>query len=313
MYLMLLMPQTRVIGSIVNRWQQVRIGLNRLDDILELVPERDHEDARTLPVPVEGRIELRDVSMSYDNREPALRNVSFSLGRGERVGLVGESGAGKTTLFNLLLRFYEPDSGVITIDGIDVRSVQLASLRSALALVPQDTTLFDDTIAENVRYARASATDAEVEEACHLAQISDFVESLPDGYQTVLSDRGMNLSGGQRQRLAIARALLKKAPILLMDEPTSSLDAQTEEHLRRAMEVAMEGRTTLIIAHRLATVAHLPRIIVLSRGRILADGSHQELLETCPLYAEIVATQMMSQSPAAESAAQSETVSTGAA
>jgi ATP-binding cassette, subfamily B, bacterial len=291
-YLVFVIPNARNLALQLARWRHLRVALERLDETAATPTQDDEKSGRELKEPVRGAIEFSDVSYRYTDRESVMDQVSFRIAPGERVAVVGESGTGKSTLFNLLLRFYDAQSGSVQIDGTDIRSIKLASLRHAIALVPQDTVLFDDTIAENVRYGRPNATDAEIRTACAAAQIAEFIESLPAGYRTMVGARGLKLSGGQRQRLALARALLKSAPILLLDEATSSVDAQTERQLRDAMDKAMEGRTTIVIAHRLATVIHLPRILMLCDGRILDDGSHDELMERCPSYRALVQTQL---------------------
>jgi len=293
LYLLIIMPQVRTISMLMSRWQLAGTALDRITAVLDAPPETDPPGARPLAQPVAGRIEFRHVGYNYGGRERAMDDVSLLIHPGERVGIVGESGAGKTTLFNLMLRFYRPQEGVIRIDDRDLATVTAASLRRTIAVVPQDIVLFDDTVMENVRYGRPGADDAAVMAACRAAQTEEFIRAMPDGYATRLGDRGLNLSAGQRQRLAIARALLKDAPILLLDEATSALDAVTERQLRDAMDVAMAGRTTIVIAHRLATVVHLPRLIVMRRGRLLDDGTHDELLARCETYRSLVATQLI--------------------
>ena len=202
------------------------------------------------------------------------------------------SGAGKSTLFNLLLRFYEPTQGRILLDGEDIGTLNASAVRQAISIVPQDTVLFDGSIEENVRYGRPEATTGEIRAACQAARLESFIEALPEGYSTRVGGRGLKLSGGQRQRLAIARALLKNSPILLLDEATSHLDTQTERDLQEAIRAATRGRTTLIIAHRLATVIHLPRILIMDGGRIVDHGTHDDLLGRSDLYRDLVATQL---------------------
>jgi subfamily B ATP-binding cassette protein MsbA len=292
-YVALLIPQARGISMLLLGWQQFCNGIRRLDEILSIPVETDLPGSEPLRTPVAGRIEFSHVTHSYPDRARALNDVSFAIEPMEHVGVVGASGAGKTTLFNLILRFYQPTSGAISVDGVDVTKVTASSLRDAIALVPQDIILFDDTILNNVRYGRWGATDSEVHSACRAAQAEDFILELPHRHLTNVGERGIQLSGGQRQRLAIARALLKNAPILLLDEATSSLDTQTERQLQEAMEFAMRGRTTIIVAHRLATVVHLPRLIVLEHGRVLDEGSHEDLLRRCERYRNLVATQLI--------------------
>jgi ATP-binding cassette subfamily B protein len=218
---------------------------------------------------------------------PTLQNVSFQAKPGETIALVGPSGAGKSTIFNLLLRFFEPQSGEVRVDGIDVRKVSLPELRARMALVPQDVALFAGTIAENIRYGSPAASMEEVRQAAVAAQADDFIKALPGGYDTLVGERGVTLSGGQRQRIAIARAILKDAPILLLDEATSALDAESEALVQHALEGLMVGRTTLVIAHRLATVQRAKRILVMDKGQIVEQGTHAELIAKGGLYARL--------------------------
>lgn len=292
-YLAFLLPNARNLATQVAQWRYLNVALDRLEETAAIIPEQDAPGATPLAHPVRGDVEFCHVSFGYHEREQVLADLSLRVAAGERVGIVGESGAGKTTLFNLLLRFYTADAGAIFVDGRDVQSITLGSLREAIAVIPQDTVLFDDTILENVRYGSPAASDAEVRAACEAARAGTFIESLPAGYLTQVGERGLKLSGGQRQRLSIARAFLKNSPVLLMDEATSSLDAGTESELRVAMEELMKNRTTLVIAHRLSTVTHLPRILMVRGGRILDEGSHEELLNRCPAYRTFVSTQLI--------------------
>ena len=259
----------------------------------------------TLPVPAEGTVSFEGITFHYPSRPatPALDGFSLAVRTGEKVALVGPSGAGKTTVFQLLLRFYDPQSGTVRIDGVDVRAADPQAVRRRLALVPQEPVLFAATVAENVRYGRPDATDDEVRAACDAAYAAEFVERLPDGYDSFLGERGVRLSGGQRQRLAIARAILADRPILLLDEATSALDAESERMVQLALGRLMAGRTVLIIAHRLATVRHADRIAVLDRGRVVAVGPHEQLLHDSTLYARLAALQFAAtDAPGAERA-----------
>ena len=238
---------------------------------------RESPTARPLPR-VDGRIALRNVSFRYAEGEEVLRDIDLEIAPGEMVALVGPSGAGKTSLANLVMRFYDPTEGRVEIDGHDVREVTFHSLRSQIGLVPQETVLFGGTIRENILYGKVGASEEEVVSAARAANAHDFILSLSEGYGTSVGERGVKLSGGQRQRLAVARALLKDPRILILDEATSSLDAESESLVQEALERLMQGRTTLVIAHRLSTIRKANRILVLSDGRIVEQGNHRELL-----------------------------------
>ncbi|HEY8129524.1 MAG TPA: ABC transporter transmembrane domain-containing protein [Hyphomicrobium sp.] len=266
----------------------------RLSEMMATIPKiRSPEYPTPLPQPAIGNIAFENVTFSYPARkgEKALDSVSFRANAGETLALVGASGAGKTTIFNLLLRFYDPDEGVVRVDGVNVADADLAALRKRIALVPQDVALFADTVAENIRYGTPGATLSEVRRAATAAQADEFIRRLPDGYNTKLGERGTSLSGGQRQRIAIARAILKNAPILLLDEATSALDAESEGAVQRALEGLMKGRTTLVIAHRLATVQKADRILVMENGRIVEAGTHDELVRRGGIYAHLAELQ----------------------
>ena len=281
-YLMFVLPNLRNLGMQLARWRHVKVALDFLDDV-EHLPEEEDRGSLVAP-PSGGTVEFRGVCYRHAGRDGGLEDVTFSVAPGEHVGIVGESGTGKSTLFALLLRFYEPQSGVILVGGRDISACSLASARRLFSYVPQETLLFDGTIRDNLRLAQPSAADDEIREACIAAQVWSFIESLPAGLDTETGDRGLRLSSGQRQRLAIARALLKKAPVLLLDEATSALDPKTERLFASALHKEVSGRTMLIVAHRLAAVADLPRIIFIDRGVVAAEGTHRELLDRCEEY-----------------------------
>lgn len=259
------------------------------DSIDMLVVPRDINDAPGARPLTVGKAEIcfNNVNFAYDGRQEIFSNLNLTIPQGQRVGLIGSSGAGKTTLTTLLLRLYDVQSGTVEIDGQDVRQVTQASLRAAIGLIPQDAILFHRTLADNIRYGRADATDAEVEAAARKAFAHDFIVALPYGYKTLVGERGVKLSGGQRQRIAIARAILKNAPILLLDEATSALDSESEAAVQEAMAEAMRGKTVIAIAHRLSTIAHLDRLIVMDKGLIVEEGSHAELLAKNGIYAQL--------------------------
>ena len=243
----------------------------------------DKDDAVKMP-PIKGQIKLDNVTFGYIEGENALENISLEVKPGQMVALVGPSGSGKSTIANLVPRFYDVNSGSVTIDGIDIRDVTMASLREQVGLVPQETMLFSNTVMENIRYGRLEATDDEVIAAARAANADDFINGLPDKYQTRLGERGANLSGGQRQRIAIARAILKDPQILILDEATSALDTESEKIVQEALDKLMIGRTSIVIAHRLSTILKADQIFVVEAGHLREQGTHEELLAKKGLY-----------------------------
>jgi ATP-binding cassette, subfamily B, bacterial len=280
-------------------WGDVLRAAGAMERIDELFAEEatiaDPTNPVVLPTPVRGALRFEHIEFRYPTRldAPALHDFNLDIHPGETVALVGPSGAGKSTVFSLLLRFYDPQRGRITIDGVDLRAMTLPELRGAIALVPQETVLFGGTAANNIRFGRQNASDDEVQAAARAAEAHDFIQLLHDAYEAELGERGVRLSGGQRQRIAIARAILRNAPLLLLDEATSSLDAQSEAAIQQALERLEKGRTTLVIAHRLATVQRADRIVVMDGGRIIAQGTHASLLAEGGLYAELARLQFV--------------------
>jgi subfamily B ATP-binding cassette protein MsbA len=259
-------------------------AMQRVFEILDARPEiHDRNDAHALSA-VAGHVRVEGVSFAYDSRHPVLLNLSFEARPGEVIALVGPTGAGKTTVINLLHRFYDPTEGRLTIDGHDLRHVTVESWYRHIALVPQETILFGGTILDNIGYGNPEAGEAAVLEASKAAHAHDFITGLPDGYHTIVGEKGINLSGGQRQRIAIARAILKNPRILLLDEATSSLDTESERLVQGALEHLMEGRTTFVVAHRLSTIQRADRILVLDKGKLVEEGAHAQLMERKGLY-----------------------------
>jgi ATP-binding cassette subfamily B protein len=286
-YLVMLIGPMRMLGTALGMSQRAIASGNRLFEILDREPEIESPPGAPDLPPGEGHVVLRDVSLSYGAGDPALDDVNLEVGAGRVVALVGPSGSGKTSLVALLARLYDPTAGSVEIDGADLREVDLGSLRRQIAFVADDSFLFSASVAENIAYAKPDASREEIELAARRAQAAGFIESLPDGYETMVGERGLTLSGGQRQRIAIARALLADPRILILDDATSSVDAQTEAAIRRGLDEALEGRTTFIVAHRLSTISLADEIVVLDGGRLVDRGTHEELLDRCPLYREI--------------------------
>lgn len=271
-------------------YREIRQGLTDIEQMFDLldVPQEivDRPGAKPLAVGA-GKVEFRDVHFSYDPNRKILKGISFEVPAGKTVAIVGPSGAGKSTISRLLFRFYDIQGGKILIDGQDIRDVTQESLRAAIGMVPQDTVLFNDTIAYNIRYGRVDASEEDVRKAAELAQIGPFIERLPDGYRSMVGERGLKLSGGEKQRVAIARTILKAPPILMLDEATSALDSHTEQEIQAALDLVSHGRTTIVIAHRLSTVISADEIIVLQDGQIAERGTHAALMRKAGLYASM--------------------------
>ena len=294
LYAMFVAMSAAMLSEVWGELQRAAGAMERLLELLDAEPAI-RAPANPLPLPDsrEGRVEFDQVSFSYPSREDvkALDAVSFKVEPGEKIALVGPSGAGKSTAFQLLMRFYDPHAGTIRVDGVDIARADPLAVRQRIGIVPQETVVFGATARENIRFGRPDATDEELEAAAKAAAAHDFLSDLPEGYDTFLGERGARLSGGQKQRIAIARAILRDPPILLLDEATSSLDAQSERLVQEALEYLEKDRTTLVIAHRLATVLQADRILVMDQGQIVAAGRHEELVQTNPLYARLAELQ----------------------
>ncbi|MBU2956305.1 ABC transporter transmembrane domain-containing protein [Paracoccus sp. 1_MG-2023] len=285
------------VGALSEIWGELQRAAGATERLAELLQADDSlpdpTDPRPLPVPVQGRIAFEGVAFHFPSRPdlPALAGMDLRIEPGETVALVGPSGAGKTTIIQMIQRFWDPQSGRVTLDGIDLRDMARRDFRARMALVPQDPVIFAASAAENIRLGRPEASDEEVADAARAAHAHDFIVALPQGYDTPLGERGVTLSGGQRQRIAIARAILRDAPVLLLDEATSALDAQSEALVQEAITRLTEGRTTIVVAHRLATVKKADRIVVMESGRIVAQGRHEDLVAEGGLYADLARMQ----------------------
>jgi ABC-type multidrug transport system fused ATPase/permease subunit len=286
-YLVMLSGPVRWLGMSLSMAQRAVASGNRMFEVLDREPDmKSPPGAPPLPEG-RGQVSLQRVTLRYDGSEPALTGIDLEVQPGRTVALVGPTASGKTSLVGLLARLYDPSEGRVVIDGADIKEVDLASLRREIAFVADDSFLFSDTVAANIAYAKPDATREEIEAAARRAQAYEFITALPDGYDTIVGERGLTLSGGQRQRVAIARALLAEPRILILDDATSSVDARTEAQIKAGLRKAMQGRTTFIVAHRLSTISLADEIVVLDRGRVVDRGTHEELLERSPLYEEI--------------------------
>jgi ABC-type multidrug transport system fused ATPase/permease subunit len=291
-YLTQFFKPVKDLASMTNSIAQAAVGVDRVRAILDadnIIPERS--DARELPAPVRGAIRFDHVKFSYNSDAPVLRDVSFSIEPGQLIGVVGPTGGGKSTIISLIPRFYDPTSGTVEIDGVDVRDYKLNWLRSQIGYVLQETVLFRGTVRENIAYGREGATSEEIAEAARLANADEFIARMPQGYDTMIGERGDTLSGGQRQRIGIARALVRNNPILILDEPTAALDTESERLVIEALERLMKGRTVITIAHRLSTIRDADKIIVLDGGVVAEQGTHQELLALGGIYAALCSSQ----------------------
>jgi ATP-binding cassette subfamily B protein len=294
------------LGALSEVWGEISLAAGaaeRLTELLATEPDvADPTNPAALPEPARGTVAFKNTAFAYPTRPdaPIVAGLDLDVKAGETVALVGASGAGKSTVLNLIARFYDPSSGAVVVDGVDVREANLAALRKRMALVPQDTVIFAMSAADNIRFGRPDASDHEVRQAAKLALADDFIKAMQNGYETIVGERGVTLSGGQRQRIAIARAILKNAPLLLLDEATSALDAESETLVQKALEGLMEGRTTIVIAHRLATVLKADRIVVMDAGRIVEEGTHGELVAKGGIYARLAKLQFDDQLDAAE-------------
>jgi ATP-binding cassette subfamily B multidrug efflux pump len=294
-YLQTALNPLMIMVNIANVWAAGIASAGRVNEVLETVPEvRDEANASILPESARPRVVFENVGFHYNGsiRTTVLEGVNLTAEPGQTVAILGATGAGKSTLINLIPRFYDVTEGRILIDGVDIRQVQQDSLLERVGIVPQETVLFSGTVRDNIRYGRPSAADEEVVAAAQAAQAHDFILDLPNGYDTRIEERGVNLSGGQKQRIAIARALLTNPDILILDDSTSSVDVETETKIQNALDTWMKGRTSFVVAQRISTVLKADKIVVIEKGHIAAEGTHRELLQSSPIYQEIYASQL---------------------
>jgi ATP-binding cassette subfamily B protein len=287
----LLLHPIELVTSQYNEFKQAEASVERVFDLLSIPPSLVEKPGAIALPPITGKVSFTQVSFSYNGDRPVLRDLDLEVAPGEVIALVGHSGAGKTTIINLLLRFYDPQEGEIRIDGINIKDVTLTSLRHQIGVVPQDTMLFSGTIAQNIAYGQTELDFNAITNAAKIANAHDFISQFPQNYHTWVGERGANLSGGQRQRLAIARAILRNPRILILDEATSALDSESEVLVQEALERAMQNRTVFIIAHRLSTVRKADTILVLEKGNIVESGNHSQLLAQGGRYAKFYAQQ----------------------
>lgn len=295
-YLMTTMGPLLMMTLLTNVWAGGIASMHRIDEVLELTPEvQEASDAQLLPTPARGRVVFENVAFQYngdDSGETVLNGVDLVAEPGETVAILGATGAGKSSLVQLIPRFYDVDAGRVLVDGMDVRGLKQDNLLAQIGMVPQETILFSGTIADNIRYGRPDATDEEVIAAAEAAQAHDFISALPEGYNTHVSERGVNLSGGQKQRIAIARALIAHPPILILDDSTSAVDVETETKIQAALDKWLGDTTSFVVAQRISTVLNADKIVVIDKGRVAAQGTHRELLRTSPIYREIYESQL---------------------
>jgi ATP-binding cassette subfamily B protein len=298
MYLGKMYKPMQELSKMTDTYSKAQVGYERIREILDTVREvNDVPGARPAP-PLEGKIEFEHVSYSYNSDRPVLKDVSFSVEPGQVVALVGPTGAGKTTIISLIPRFYDPSSGVVKVDGVDIKQFQQKSLRQQISFVLQETLLFRAPVWRNIAYGKPEASRAEILRAAELANAHEFIEKMPDGYDTLMGERGVTLSGGQRQRIAIARAIIRDTPILIMDEPSTGLDAASEKLVFEALDRLMKGKTSIVIAHRLSTIRNADCIFVVKDGSVLEHGRHDELLQTGGLYSELYELQFSTEEEA---------------